>query len=79
MGFYSRTIFPRLCEFLLNNPIVAQHRQKLLANASGEVLEIGFGTGLNLPYYPQHIQKLAIVDPNAGMLRIADKRIRRIA
>ena len=52
MGFYSQVIFPRLCDFLLNRPLLAQHRQQLLATVYGDVLEIGFGTGLNLPYYP---------------------------
>ena len=52
MGFYTRVVFPRLCDRLLGRPAVARHRQDLLADAAGEVLEIGFGTGLNLPFYP---------------------------
>ena len=39
------------------------------------VLEIGFGTGLNLPYYPERVHKLTAVDPNPGMHRLAQKRI----
>jgi hypothetical protein len=52
VGFYSRVIFPRVCDFLLDRPSVAKHRQELLSGVTGEVLEIGFGTGLNLPHYP---------------------------
>jgi ubiquinone/menaquinone biosynthesis C-methylase UbiE len=77
MGFYSRVIFPRLCNLTLDTPIVAKHRQELLAAASGDILEIGFGTGLNLPHYPDSVRKLTIVDPNAGMHRLAQKRIDR--
>ncbi len=77
MGFYSQGIFPRLCDLLLNRPFVAKHRRKLLAHAYGDVLEIGFGTGLNLPHYPAQVRKLSTVDPNAGMHRLAQKRIRR--
>ena len=67
MGFYSRTIFPCLCEFAMNQPYVATHRKELLASTSGEILEIGFGTGLNLPHYPDHVRKSTAVDPNPGM------------
>jgi ubiquinone/menaquinone biosynthesis C-methylase UbiE len=75
MGFYSRVIFPRLCNLTLDTPIVAKHRQELLATAGGNILEIGFGTGLNLPHYPAAVRKLTVVDPNAGMHRLAQKRI----
>lgn len=75
MGFYSKVIFPGICDFVLNQPLVASHRQELLVNVRGEVLEIGFGTGLNLPCYPHHVRKITSVDPNPGMHRRARKRI----
>jgi ubiquinone/menaquinone biosynthesis C-methylase UbiE len=40
-------------------------------------LEVGFGTGLNLPYYPRAVHKLTAVDPNPGMHRLAQKRVKR--
>jgi len=75
MGFYSRLIFPVLCDFALDTPQVAKLRQELLSEVSGEILEIGFGTGLNLPHYPEQIRKITAVDPNPGMHRKARKRI----
>lgn len=75
MGFYSRVIFPRICNFVLDAPPVAEQRKKLLEQASGEILEIGFGTGLNLPHYPQAVRKITAVDPNPGMHRLAQRRI----
>lgn len=78
MGFYSQTIFPWLCDFSLDRPLVAEHRRRLLADAAGEVLEIGFGTGLNLPCYPNDIRKITVVDPSAGMNRRAQRRIKQI-
>lgn len=75
MGLYSQVIFPRLCDFLLKRPFVAKHRRELLAQVHGEVLEIGFGTGLNLPHYPAQVHKITTVDPNVGMHRLAQKRI----
>jgi SAM-dependent methyltransferase len=59
--------------------LLAGHRRELLTCAHGDVLEIGFGTGLNLPYYPSGVHKLTAVDPNPGMHRLAQKRIKRAA
>jgi ubiquinone/menaquinone biosynthesis C-methylase UbiE len=75
MGFYSEFIFPSMMEFSMSQPLFAKYRQELLANVSGEVLEIGFGTGLNLPHYPCTVEKLTIIDPNPGMKKYAQKRI----
>lgn len=75
MGFYSRVIFPRLCDMALNQPWVAKHRHNLLSHAGGEILEIGFGTGLNLPHYPEQVRKVTVIDPNPGMHHKARKRI----
>ena len=76
MGFYSQAIFPRLCDFLMNRPFVAKYRRELLAHAHGDVLEIGLGTGLNLPHYPPEVRKLTTIDPNPGMNRLAQSRIK---
>jgi SAM-dependent methyltransferase len=75
--FYSEVIFPRLCDLFLNRPFVAKHRRRLLASALGDVLEIGFGTGLNLAHYPDQVRKITTVDPNAGMHRLAQRRVRQ--
>jgi SAM-dependent methyltransferase len=77
MGFYTRVVFPRLCELLLNRPLIARRRHDLLAHAHGDILEIGFGTGLNLPHYPAHVRRIMTVDPNPGMHRLAQKRIEK--
>ena len=77
VNWYSQTVFPRLCDFALNRPFVAKRRRELLAHAEGEVLEIGFGTGLNLPHYPTTVRKITTVDPNPGMQALARKRIQR--
>jgi ubiquinone/menaquinone biosynthesis C-methylase UbiE len=59
----------------LDQPFVAKHRHDLLCQASGEIMEIGFGTGLNLPHYPEQVRKITVVDPNPGMHRKAVSRI----
>ncbi|MCE9554256.1 MAG: class I SAM-dependent methyltransferase, partial [Planctomycetes bacterium] len=55
-----------------------RYRKELLAGAYGEVLEIGVGTGLNLPHYPGQVRKLTTVDPNAGMNKRLRKRIEEL-
>lgn len=75
MSLYSRLILPWLCDMTLGKPFVAKHRQDLLSAAGGDILEIGFGTGLNLANYPNHVRKITGVDPNPGMHRRAEQRI----
>lgn len=75
MALYSRVIFPRLCDLFLNKPFVARHRRELLASVQGDILELGLGTGLNLPCYPPTVRKITAIEPNAGMNRRARKRM----
>ena len=75
MGFYSRVILPRFCDWVMSDPRMAKLRSEVLAGVSGEVLEIGFGTGLNLAHYPSGLHRLMTADPNPGMSRLARRRI----
>src|SRR2546423_2321724 len=75
MGFYSRVVFPRLCDWLMSDSRMAALRREILAQVGGELLEIGSGTGLNLPHYPDSVGRITTVDPNPGMGRLARKRI----
>ncbi|RUR83394.1 class I SAM-dependent methyltransferase [Chlorogloeopsis fritschii PCC 9212] len=75
MGFYSQRILPYLIDWSLSDSSLAKYRQEVLAGVTGEVLEIGFGTGLNLSYYPEDIHKIITVDDNPGVQRLAQKRI----
>ena len=67
VGFYSNYIFPRLYNCVIDKPHWSQHREEQLATVEGEILEIGIGTGLNLPHYPSHVKKITTVDPHPGM------------
>ena len=75
MGLYSRYIFPRLCDWVMDDPRMAKLRSELLSDVGGEVLEIGFGTGLNLAHYPSSVRKITTVDPSPGMNRLAQRRV----
>jgi ubiquinone/menaquinone biosynthesis C-methylase UbiE len=75
MGFYSQIIFPRLLDWSMSAPEFSELRRQLLKQAKGQILEIGFGTGLNLAYYPSSVQTLTALDANPGMNAFAEKRI----
>lgn len=75
MGFYSSVIFPRFYDYLVDKPFWAKYRREQLADVDGNILEIGVGTGLNLPHYPKHVRKITAVDPNPGMNKVLGRRI----
>ena len=76
-SYYSKFVFPYLCEFFMSGVSLKGFRQDALVNTGGEVLEIGFGTGLNLPHYPDSLQKIDAVDVNPAMYPLARKRIEK--
>ena len=75
MGFYSENILFYLLNWSLSDPNLAVHRREILADVSGKVLEIGFGSGLNLPFYPENIKTIVTVDLNSKINKLAKKRI----
>lgn len=77
MGFYAEKILPYLLDWSLSSPTLVKYRQECLAQVYGEVLEIGFGTGLNLPYYPAEVHRIVTVDANPGIHKLAQARIQR--
>ncbi len=79
MGVYTRWIIPNLIELIMRGQPFTEERAKLLRSAHGKVLEIGFGTGLNLPHYPKQVRELVVIDPNVGMSPKAFKRIAQSA
>src|SRR5436309_9483403 len=75
MGLYSTYIFPRLLDWTLGNAMFDNQRQKALAPLRGHVLEIGFGTGLNLQFYPDQVTKLTALDSEQMLPKRIEKRI----
>lgn len=62
MGFYHERLVGSILEFIMSRGMMMKQRPKVLAPVAGHVLEIGFGTGLNLPLYPKHVEKLTLLD-----------------
>jgi SAM-dependent methyltransferase len=75
MGLYAKYIFPRLLDWSLGTPEFGQYRRRALAPARGRTLEIGFGTGLNLPYYPAAVTELTVLDSETMLRRRVAQRI----
>ena len=76
MGLYREWIFPRLLDVAMATSAIAEVRHRLLQTITGHVLEIGFGTGHNLHFYPPTISSLTAVDSNPGTCSRARRRIR---
>jgi tRNA G46 methylase TrmB len=74
-GFYESRVFPWLNDRLNADPTLEQIRAEAVSGASGRVVEIGFGSGLNLSHYPRAVQSLIAVEPNDGMHARARPRI----
>ncbi len=78
MGFYDDKILPLLIDAGCGAEPIGKQRQKVVPHASGRVLEIGMGSGLNIPFYdPAKIEKVWGLEPSAGMRRRAAPRADR--
>jgi ubiquinone/menaquinone biosynthesis C-methylase UbiE len=75
MGFYENRVLPHIVNLSMNTKAISDERRRCLENVTGTVLEVGFGTGLNLPYYPRTVTKVVGVDPSETSARLARKRI----
>src|SRR6185312_16348583 len=74
MPFYRNHIYPHLVARLGDPPPIREIRRKIVALAEGEVLEIGVGPGVNFAHYnAAKVTKLYALEPNPGMIRLAEK------
>jgi ubiquinone/menaquinone biosynthesis C-methylase UbiE len=75
MPFYQDFVYPRLVDKLGNPPPIQNIRRQVIPLAEGIVLEIGVGSGANFPDYdPKKVTKLYALEPNLGMVRLAERR-----
>ena len=75
MALWREHVVPRLTDVMLGTGEVRGHRQRVIAGLRGEVVEVGFGSGLNVPLYPAEVEKVYAVDPSAVGRKLATKRV----
>ena len=75
MGFYSASVFPRVMNVMMNSKESRRMRGEVCAPLTGTVVEIGFGSGLNLPHLPRAVTCLKAVEPRVQGRELARKRL----
>jgi ubiquinone/menaquinone biosynthesis C-methylase UbiE len=73
MGIYQRHILPRLTHWSMGLEQLKAYRARVVGGAKGRVLEIGIGSGLNLPFYGDAVEEVIGVDPSHELLAIAGR------
>lgn len=74
MALYRKFILPHLINFVMGRKDLARCRSEIVSQAHGEILEIGIGSGLNLPFYSSRVTKVRGVDPSSELLQMASRR-----
>ena len=75
MGCYGERVLPHIVNFVCGLKAVDPLRQRVCDGLEGEVLEIGFGSGLNVPFYPAAVTRVAAVEPSDVGWKLAGKRL----
>jgi SAM-dependent methyltransferase len=76
MGLYGDHVLPRIINTLCGMKTVEPLRRRICDGLEGDVVEIGFGSGLNVPFYPATVTRVAAVEPADVGWKLADKRLR---
>ncbi len=75
MGVYGEQILPRIVDVACSMKAAAPQRRRVCEGLAGDVVEIGFGSGLNVPFYPAVVTRVAAVEPADVGWKLAGKRL----
>jgi ubiquinone/menaquinone biosynthesis C-methylase UbiE len=76
MGLYNDVILPRLLDMAMRNKELVGYRRRVVGAAQGRVLEVGVGSGLNLPFYGPRATEIIGLEPSQALVEMASRRIR---
>ncbi|MCZ6644416.1 MAG: class I SAM-dependent methyltransferase [Gammaproteobacteria bacterium] len=79
MGFYGKYVLPKLIETACSQKSMTQLREQYVSLATGDVLEIGIGSGLNLPHYSSAVTSVTGLDPAVELTTLARKRAEAVS
>jgi ubiquinone/menaquinone biosynthesis C-methylase UbiE len=79
MGLYRRFVLPRLIDLAMKDKAAAARRLELIPRATGAVLEVGIGSGLNLPFYSSAVTQVHGIDASPELLSMARGKIDRLS
>jgi ubiquinone/menaquinone biosynthesis C-methylase UbiE len=74
MSWYRHVVLPHILDFVLRSSRYVPYRKRAVEQASGRVLEIGMGSGLNLPYYTDRVTEVIGFDPEPKLLEMASRQ-----
>ena len=72
---YEKQVLPRIVNLACNTKVAREQRERVCNGLSGEIVEIGFGSGLNVPFYPAAVTRVAAVEPADTGWKLARKRL----
>ena len=75
MGFYDTWLVPRLCHLAMRSRRLRPPRQRVVAAAEGDVLEIGIGSGLNFPFYGPNVRRVFALEPSPQLIDMARRSV----
>jgi ubiquinone/menaquinone biosynthesis C-methylase UbiE len=74
MSFYQRHVLPRLLHLAMRQEFLLPFRRRVIGAAEGRVLEVGIGSGLNLPLYGSNVRAVVGLEPSPELMRMARQR-----
>lgn len=75
MSFYNNVVLPRLCHLAMSNKRLAPYRRRVVSSAQGRVLEIGMGSGLNLPFYSNGVTSIHGLEPIPRLIAMTQRAL----